>query len=217
MLPELLALIAPPRCALCADPCPTRARLCARCECALTHLTPTTSSLPGLDATWSAAAYEGLGRELVAALKFAGRLGLAANAAAAIAAHAPAELLTGTIVPVPSAPMRRRQRGFDAAEAIALALAGQTGLPYEPCLVRTQGRRQVGRPRAARMADPPRIRVASHVPERALLVDDVMTTGATLGACARALRTGGALGVVALTFARSRPAWGRLGEARSAA
>jgi predicted amidophosphoribosyltransferase len=113
--------------------------------------------------------------------------------------------------------MRRRQRGFDAAEAIAGALASRTGLPYEPCLGRTQTTRQVGRPRAQRMADPPRVRVVSPVPDMVVLVDDVMTTGATLGACAEALRAGGALGVVALTFARSRPAWGRLGEARSAA
>lgn len=217
MLAELLALIAPPRCAICAERCEARARLCARCERGLTHLTPTASSLPGLDATWSAATYGGLGRELVAALKFAGRLGLAENAAAAIAARAPAELLTGTVVPVPPAPLRRRQRGFDAAEAIAVAVASRTGLPYEPCLARSQTTRQVGRPRAQRIADPPRVRVVSPVPDMVVLVDDVMTTGATLGACARALRAGGALGVVALTFARSRPAWGSFGEARVAA
>src|SRR4051812_43283015 len=111
MLAELLALIVPPRCAICAERCAAQARLCTLCERRLTGLTPSASSLPGLDATWSAAPYEGLGRELVTALKFAERLGLAENAAAAIAARAPAALLAGTIVPVPPAPLRRRQRG----------------------------------------------------------------------------------------------------------
>ncbi len=157
----------------------------------------------GLGPVWSAVPYEGAGRELVAALKFGARLSLAERAAHAMAERAPAELLDGTIVPVPPAPWRRRRRGFDPAEAIAVALAGQAGIPLNRCLRRTQGRRQVGRPRAERLADPPRVRLVQPPPPRVILVDDVVTTGATLRACARAVHSSGASRVVALTFARS--------------
>lgn len=204
MLEEVLALVAPPGCAVCGRGCELRRRVCARCERALSGLPSVGSAIPGLDRVWSLAAYEGVARQLVGALKFGSRIALAEEAAALIASRAPGELLTGVIVPVPPAPLRRRQRGFDSAEAIAAALARRTGLPLLPCLGRAQGRRQVGRQRAERLADPPRVRAVSPPPERALLVDDVTTTGATLGACAEALRTSGATTVVAITLAASR-------------
>ncbi len=191
MLAELLGLVVPPRCALCARECRLREQLCGECESALGRLAPCSTAIPGLDASWSAAPYEGVARDLVVALKFGARLPLARRAGAVIAARAPAGLLEGTIVPVPPAPARRRWRGFDAAEAIAAALSAETGLPLSPCLRRSQGRRQVGRPRSERLAAPPQVRLAGPPPATAVLVDDVVTTGATLGACARALRSGG--------------------------
>jgi ComF family protein len=204
MLDEAIALIAPPRCGLCGQRCGARAPLCSGCQRRLAALPSTTITVPGLDAVWSAAAYEDEARRLVAALKFGSRLPLARSAAALIAQRVPAALLTGSIVPVPAAPARRRARGFDAAEEIAAALAAATTLPFERCLARSHGRRQVGRPRVERLTDPPRVRLASRAPEGAVLVDDVVTTGATLASCAKALRGGGSAWVVALTFARSR-------------
>ena len=66
------------------------------------------------------------------------------------------------------------------------------------------GRSQVGRGRAARLSGPGgRIEVRAPPPQRVLLVDDVVTTGATLGACARALRAAGAQEVAALVYART--------------
>jgi predicted amidophosphoribosyltransferase len=203
MLAELIGLVAPPCCALCGGECAARARLCERCELRLGGLRPRFAVAAGLDATWSAAPYQGIGRELVMALKFGARPALAEPAAAAIAEWAPGELLAGEIVPVPPAPWRLRWRGFDSADEIAIALGARTGLLVRRCLRRSEGRRQVGRPRGERLGDPPRVRASGPAPRRAVLVDDVVTTGATLGACARALRSAGSGAVVAVTFAGS--------------
>jgi predicted amidophosphoribosyltransferase len=216
MLPELLGLVAPPLCGLCGHGCAARTQLCERCEARLSGLRPRVAPVPGVDQTWSAAPYEGAARALVYALKFGPRPALARRAGRAIVERAPPALLAGVIVPVPPAPWRRRWRGFDAAEEIGSEVAARTGLGMSRCLRRAQGRRQVGRPRAERLADPPRVRVVLDPPRRALLVDDVLTTGATLRACAAALRSGGAEWVGALTFARSGYTLGVGGPARRA-
>jgi ComF family protein len=203
MLSQLLALVAPPRCSLCTRPCRAGEPLCSLCDTALRSGIARRTSIPGLDAVWSACAYEGTARQLVIALKFGARLHLAARAAEAIAEAAPAELLAGEIVPVPAAPARRRWRGFDPADEIARSVAARLRLPLNRCLRRSQGRRQVGRPRRERLSEPPAVRLRGGAPALAVLVDDVVTTGATLAACTVALRRGGSRTVVALTFART--------------
>lgn len=173
-------------------------------------------------AVWAPVGYEGPARDLVRALKFRGALGAADTMAALIAAGAPAGLLPRpglatrappavtpagrpALVPVPLHPARRRRRGYNQAAVLARALARRTGLDVVDCLARAGPRgTQVGRPRAARLAAPPgRISARAPPPPRALLVDDVATTGATLAACAKALRTAGATEVCALAFART--------------
>jgi predicted amidophosphoribosyltransferase len=196
--------VALPLCAVCAEPCSAGAPLCGPCTGALRGAAAISVGPPGVEVAVAAGEYEGVIRELAHALKFGRRLALARVAAEAMAEACPPWVLDGTIVPVPAAPMRRAWRGFDAAEEIALALAALTGLPLARCLRRRGVSRQVGRPRERRLTDPPRVRAAGDVPERAVLVDDVHTTGATLAACAAALRSAGCRSVVAVTLARSR-------------
>jgi predicted amidophosphoribosyltransferase len=157
----------------------------------------------GVSLAVSAARYDGVAREMARGLKFGRRLALARVAAEAMIAACPVEELRGSVVPVPAAPWRWRWRGFDPAEEIALALAALAGLPYAPCLRRAQGPRQVGRRRRDRLADPPLVRASGRAPAETILVDDVHTTGATLSACAQALRAAGCARVLTLTLARA--------------
>lgn len=151
-------------------------------------------------------AYDGSARALVHALKLQGMTAAADVMAAQIAAAAPPELLaSGTLVPVPGNPRRRRRRGFDPAESIARALRRRTGLPMLPLLRAVgAGAAQAGAGRHQRLRRAgAAIEVRGRPPERAILVDDVHTTGATLEACARALRAAGSRSVVAVIYARA--------------
>jgi ComF family protein len=141
----------------------------------------------------------------VVALKFRGRLAAADVMAAQIAANAPPALLAGidALVPVPPQRQRRRARGFDHAELIARALARRIGVPARRALERRGRARQLGAGRAQRLGARLEVAAPRPVAGRVALVDDVHTTGATLSACAAALRAAGAEEVVAATYARA--------------
>jgi predicted amidophosphoribosyltransferase len=142
------------------------------------------------------------------ALKFAAARPLARVMAAQIAAAAPSRLLAaaGTVlVPVPPHPRRRRARGFDPAELIAVALARRTDLPLQRALRRGGApTHQLGASRTARR-DAANLHFGARgaAPPRVVLVDDVHTTGATLDACAHALRDAGSEHIAAITWART--------------
>lgn len=199
----LRTIVAPPLCAACGRSCRPEAVVCTRCARRLGALDPLLGKgPPGLDRAWSSAPYEEVARDLVAALKFRRLLPVADLMADRIHWLAPAHMLSGAIVPVPPAPTRLRRRGFDPAGELAAALAERLDSPLEACLRRRGGRRQVGRRRAERLGRPPQIHATGCAPRSVMLVDDVLTTGATLTACAQALRAAGAARVVAVTFAR---------------
>jgi predicted amidophosphoribosyltransferase len=195
--------LVPPLCSACGRTCRREAIVCTRCARRLAAANPLEGiGAPGLDRAWSSAPHEDAARDLVTALKFRRLLPVAELMADRIEWLAPATLLSGTIVPVPTAPLRSALRGFDPAAEIAAALAQRTELPLHACLIRRGGGRQVGKRRAQRIGHPPLIRTKGEVPRSVLLIDDVLTTGATLSSCARALRQAGAIRVVAITFTR---------------
>ncbi len=197
-----LSVLAPSLCWACGAASAGRA-LCHACRGRLRWAERTAEPVCGVPA-WSPVVYDGPARALVGALKFRGARGLAGELAAAIAAGAPEGLLEGALVPVPLARSRLRRRGYNQAAELARELSQRTGCPYTGRSSAEAAR--LARPAAAAAPGWPRrpafapVRLA---PPRAVLVDDVITTGATLAACAQSLRAAGAREVVAVSYART--------------
>src|SRR6185295_11595860 len=107
------AALVPPLCPACGRSRSPSAALCPRCARRLDEAEPLAGlGAPGLDRAWSSASHDGVARQLVAALKFRRLLPVAALMAQRIEWLAPASLLSGTIVPVPTAKLRVLRRGF---------------------------------------------------------------------------------------------------------
>jgi predicted amidophosphoribosyltransferase len=200
----IAALLAPPLCWSCGALAARGRALCGPCRRGLVFLPPEPVVLSGVR-VWAPVAYEGPARDLVRALKFRGALSLAREMAALVVASAPRDLLRGDVVPVPLHPVRLRRRGFNQAVVLAEAIGRTTGLATTDCLRRRgPGPPQVGRTRGARVSGPAgSIEARARVPPTALIVDDVVTTGATIAACAAALRRAGTTELAAIAFART--------------
>ena len=170
---------------------------------------PSDVPLPLVQLEWCAP-YGGLVRDALHALKYRGEQRLAGPLGAAAAARWQGASIGGEVlVHVPVHPVRRAARGYDQAELLARAAAAVLGRPAVPALRRdraTAPQYELGRDRraanvaAAFAVDPARRAVVAG--RWIVLVDDVVTTGATLVACAEALLDAGAAAVSALTVAR---------------
>jgi ComF family protein len=206
MLRVLLDVIAPPLCAGCGALAGQVEPLCPECRRRLRWLPREPVSI-GTLGVWAPLAYEEPARGVVRALKFKGATRAARTMAAQIAAGVPGEWLGDgrVLVPVPLHPARARRRGYNQALLLAEELGVRTGLAVENCLVRGgPAGTQVGRDRRQRLSGiAGSVALAGPAPAAALLVDDVVTTGATLVACARVLREAGTTSVVAVGYART--------------
>jgi len=161
----------------------------------------------GFDAAFCFGFYEGPLRELIHLLKYYGMKSLAAPLAEHLSRALPLDESFDAVVPIPLHWRRRFQRGFNQAAALAKGVARRRRIPMLNAVRRIRATRtQTGLTNAKRRENVSgAFRAGPDRPLeglRILLVDDVMTTGATASACAAALKRAGAKSVTLLTLAR---------------
>lgn len=216
----VLDTVFPPRCAscrrrgvwVCADCLPTTALfvspLCdrcgipfglARCRCA--------EIAPELSVHRSVGEYGGWLRAAIIAYKYGDERARDVHLGGLLASIVPNVGAIDALVPVPLHRKRLRERGFNQAELLARQVGVRTGIPVLRALERTRATpHQVGLSGIDRMANVDDafgpVKGVEVIGLRLALIDDVCTTGSTLGACAKSLIRSGATEVVSLTVAR---------------
>jgi ComF family protein len=157
------------------------------------------------DRARAAASYEGAAREALKAFKIGGERRTARTLARWMVAAALSLGGAGVVTWVPSTRRSDAARGFTPAEELARPLARALGVPARRLLAKTRETMDQAALSRRERRDNQRNAFAARAraPERVLLVDDIMTTGATADACASALKAGGARRVLVVTFARA--------------
>jgi ComF family protein len=220
LLRQIIALITPVSCAGCGC---EGALLCLACRqaitlptqvcfvCGLTSVDGVTCEVCAIDHTAGqvvvAAQYETVVKDLILALKFDRNQDAADVLAQLVIRALPADLaerLDG-ITAVPVSPARRRERGYNQTELVARAVARRLGLPYRVTLRRRGRVHQLGATRAERFLQVADAFASTRPVAGAwLVIDDVITTGATAEACAKVLTTAGAERVAVAVVAGQR-------------
>lgn len=202
-----LDLLFPPHCVSCRR---AGTWLCDACIANAPAVPNPASLTPDgyLDGAYSVGAHRGSLRRAVHTLKYNGLRQIAPQLAGLMADTWRASGITvDAIVAVPLSAARLKSRGYCQAHLLARPLAERLGLPLMPGLERTRHTRsQVGLDPAQRWDNVWGAftwRGDALAGARVLLIDDVLTTGATLQACAAALRDAGASQVWALTLTRA--------------
>jgi ComF family protein len=179
------------RCGLCGRPLISETEFCLPCRGAA-------GEAPSYDRLVSLFPYTGIYHRLLGAFKFgkspgAGRF-LAEKLNEAVDILRPETSGESALVPVPPRPGKIRKNGWDQIEHLARILEREknTALPVRRCLRRSTSETQKKLDREKRLANlKGRISARGKVPETAVLFDDVITTGSTMEACARALKAAG--------------------------
>jgi ComF family protein len=203
VLDDLLSLLLPGRCPGCgrrAEP------VCDSCAARLVPAPRAPAPPPGV--AWSASvfSYEGIARELVARVKYRNERAAVRWLGALVAERCrDAPFSPDAVTWVPASRGRRAARGVDHGALLARATGRALGRRPQRLLVRAPGPAQTGRAARDRRTGPVLHAVGPVRGAVVLVVDDVVTTGASLAAAARALHEQGARAVTAVTVARTPP------------
>ncbi len=184
--------------------------LCRRCRFTLAS----TRIHRGDGGVMAALPFEGIGRQVVLGLKYRNRRGVAKQLAHLMVRRlhlGGVQLVTWA----PTSPARTRARGYDQAELLARAVAKELGVPCRRLLYRSHGAPQTGHSRAERLQGPSFRARSPRQGLRVLLVDDVVTTGATLLSACEALLQAGVAEVVCAAAAATPDARGQARPAQS--
>jgi len=222
---RIVDVVFPPRCLLCGEACAPLQHLgqvCPACVAALPWIRGPTcercgielvserglctrcrAGTLGIDRNVALFPYLGQVRELIHLYKTAGRRSLAELFSELLACAYLREYGGSTVVPVPGRAAVRRRRGWEHVDLVASRLDRRFGIPVARCLRRRSTAQQKALDYEERLRNIAGTYAAlsGPVPEVAVLLDDVLTTGATLTECARVLRDRGCRLVSALTIA----------------
>lgn len=179
-------------CVICADE--SKTLICPKCH----------DHLPAFDGALAPLSYDGAVPRLVHHIKYQSRTALV-DEMLDLMQSASGDFDVDVITPVPMHPVKLRQRGYNQAEVLSKALSRRLGYPIKPLLICTRYRRSQTRlDRLLRSKNAENaFRALNASGLRILLIDDVLTTGATVNACAKALKDQGAEKVYVLALARA--------------
>lgn len=232
----LLDLLFPCECKVCKGPLDAAKWVCKGCLSRITIINPPCCSRCGLPLAPSflgvsgvvckecrrrpryfhqasgAALYEGVMRECIHLFKYERRMALSKPLAGLMVEFIQRHwdnVDLDLLVPVPLHPRRKRERGFNQAEALALVIKESVGLPldthnlrrirFTPSQTTLDRKERLANVRLAFQVRDKRV----FVKKKVLLIDDLFTTGATINECSRMLQEAGAKEVYALTLARA--------------
>ena len=212
ILDRVLDLLFPRRCAFCHRLTQSGAKVCPRCMAELPYTRESAKqSFPHLDGCWSPLYYTGDVRRSLLRYKFQG-LSMYAELYGEFLAKCIDEnkISCDSITWVPLSRRRLRRRGYDQARLLAEALSGRKGIPCVPTLRKIRNNPAQSGAGDAKKRQKNVKGVYRALPDaeirgkRLLLVDDIVTTGATLSECASILRQAGAKEVLGLSLARRK-------------